>query len=250
MDGTTYYAFGSRHGNNKKTWLILHPTGNRLGSRQQPWLLVMPSYYNSTACKDHELGPQVASASIPAQAPTIPAPHHLDMWAEGEGRRERRPVGCGCGWAMGRVWNQAMTLACRPGRRPRKAGKLFQGLPRVLGGLAGLAGPDVVVWNRHEWLQPSSSLQAGVSLASNLTAEQRHGWGRLRMLLCFGGGPRFPVGNGQTCRTLEEALRGKGLAWRPRVADVTVVAARRRFGQVIKVPDGLCHFYEGGPSDF
>lgn len=78
---------------------------------------------------------------IPAHAPTIPAPHHLDMCAEGEGRRERRPVGCGCGWAMGRAWNQAMTLACRPRRRARKAGKLFQGLPQVLGGLAGLAGP-------------------------------------------------------------------------------------------------------------
>lgn len=52
------------------------------------------------------------------------------------------------GWAMGLAWNQAMTLACRPRPRPRKAGKLFQGLPQVLRRLASLAGPDVVVWKR------------------------------------------------------------------------------------------------------
>lgn len=105
----------------------------------------------------------------------IPAPHHLDKWAEGEGRRERRPVGCGCGWAMGLAWNQAMTLACRPRRWPRKAGKLFQGPPQVLGGLAGWQAWQGPTWwsgTDHEWLQPSRPLQAGVSLASNLTAEQ------------------------------------------------------------------------------
>lgn len=78
-----------------------------------------------------------------------PCTHHLDMWAEG-----RWPAGASsrglrvCGWAMGQAWNQTMTLACRPRRRPRKAGKLFQGLPQVFGGLASLAAPGVVAWNR------------------------------------------------------------------------------------------------------
>lgn len=116
------------------------PTGNRGPSPKHRSIRMLPIRVAGT--------PGRICFQIPAQAPTIPAPHHRDMWAEGEGRRERRPVGCGCGWAMGQAWNQAMTLACRPRRRPRKAGKLFQGLPQVLGGLAGLAGPGVVVWNR------------------------------------------------------------------------------------------------------
>lgn len=58
---------------------------------------------------------------------------------------------------------------------------------------------------------------------------------------------------GRPAEPWKTALRGKGLAWRsqaPRVADVTVCRPEAQVGQVIKVPDGLCHFYEGGPSDY
>lgn len=78
-------------------------------------------------------------------------------------------------------------------------------------------------------------------------AFQRHGYRSLRMLLCSHDGPRFPVRNGQTCQTLEErALRGRmGRAelGGTRVADVTVGPSEAQVGQVIKVPDGLCHFF-------
>lgn len=84
-------------------------------------------------------------------------------------------MGCGCGWAMGLAWNQAMTLACRPRPRPRKAGKIFQGLPQVLCGLAGWQAWQGPTWwpgTDHEWLEQSSPPADRCLPGINLPAEQ------------------------------------------------------------------------------
>lgn len=110
---------------------------------------------------------------LPAQAPRIPVPTTSTCGQKGDGRRERRPVGCG--WWLGN--GPGLESGDDVGLQTQTAAqKSREAIPGSSSGFrwAGRPGSSRCGWSGtvHEWLQPGNPLQAGVSLALNLTAEQ------------------------------------------------------------------------------